>query len=189
MCAYHSKATNTFFLMQYTLHINKIILTNALVSGKIVDATLKKFYRREIRTLPSSKTCSSVNISMKNSHNKLENPVFAVDNYCKIYNCWVQQPIFLPGCPVWPSVWISVSTMMPKWPSETHKASKAADIFSCISPGCHNILHDIKWQNWSLLYQPDLLNSTILRCHSKLSFPFLLTLWCYFSCLLGKQSF
>lgn len=86
--------------MEYTLHINKIILTNALVSGKVVDPTLKKFYKGEIRTLPSSKTCSSVNISVVNGHSKLEHPVFAADNYSKIYNCWVKQPIFLPGCPV-----------------------------------------------------------------------------------------
>lgn len=162
------------FLMEHTSHINKIILTFVLVPGKVVDATLRiSEEKRHIRIQPSSKDCSSINISMKDGHIEFRYPVSIVDNYSKIYNCWVQQPIFLPSCPVWPSLWISVSTMMPKWPFETYKASKAAYIFSCISPGCHSILHDTEWQNWSILYQPNLLNFTILYGHSKLSFLFL----------------
>ena len=89
------------FLMEHTSPINKIILTFVLVPGKVIDATLKVAEeKRHIRIQPSSKDCSSINISMKDGHVELGYPVSIVDNYSKIYDCWVQQPVFLPSCPV-----------------------------------------------------------------------------------------
>lgn len=94
--------------MKHRSYINKIIVTFVLVSSQVVDATLRASEeKREIRIHLSSKACSSINISMKDGHIELRYPVSVADNYFKIYNCWVQQPIFLPGCPVWPSLWFS----------------------------------------------------------------------------------
>lgn len=74
----------------------------------------------------SSKPHYSINIAVRVTTNCVHSP-------------WVQQPMLAPSCLVWPSLWISTVTLMPKWPSEASKASKAAGIFSWISPGCHCI--------------------------------------------------
>lgn len=113
----------------------------------------------KLKSHQSSKSHDSINIALRVTTNETTAPSYCDWQLPWTHSPWVQQPMFSPSCLAWPSLWISTVTLMPKWPSETSKASKAADIFSCISPGCHSILHDTEWQSWHLRHQADLLNS------------------------------
>lgn len=57
----------------------------------------------DVRIHPS-KARSLYMSSMKDGHTELGDPITAVNSGSEMYNGWVQQPIFLPGCPVRPSL-------------------------------------------------------------------------------------
>lgn len=78
----------------------------------------------------SSKSHDSINIALRVTTNSTTAPSYCDWQLPWTHSPWVQQPMFSPSYLAWPSLWISTVTLMPKRPSETSMASRAADIFS-----------------------------------------------------------
>lgn len=101
----------------------------------------------DVRIHPS-KAHSLYTSSMKDGHTERGDPITAVNNVQ-----WLGSATYLLArlssstLPVNPCSYANT-----KMTFGNAQASKAADIFSCISPGCHSFLLGTEWQNWSLLH-------------------------------------